>query len=100
MGTHARCLPPYSPLSTTPCPAVYHPMLRCLPPHGFHHSLNSPGARPLLTAPPWFPSTPLADRGDRVSIEQVASHLRLPRHPLIREPLQHGATTCHGGDAG
>ena len=28
-----RCLPPHSPLSTTPCPAVYHPMLRCLPPH-------------------------------------------------------------------
>ena len=24
--------PPYAPLDTTPCPAVYHPMLRCLSP--------------------------------------------------------------------
>ena len=28
-----RCLPPHAPLSATPCPAVYHPMLRCLSPH-------------------------------------------------------------------
>ena len=35
-----RCLPPHAPLPTTPCPAVYHPMPRCLPPHA-----------PLPTAP-------------------------------------------------
>ena len=47
-----RCLPPHSPLSATPCPAVYHPMPRWLPPHSTLSTTPClPPHAPLPTTP-------------------------------------------------
>ena len=67
-----RCLPPHAPLSTTPCPAAYHPMPRCLPPHAPLPTASCPaGYHPIHPCGAW--------RGVLVAVAAVKTRRRLAR---------------------
>ena len=72
--------PAHTPLSTTPCPAAYHPMPRCLPPHAPLSTTPCPAA--YCPMPRWLPPhTPIlgARRGVLVAVAAVKTRRRLAR---------------------